>query len=104
MALRLDDSSFEDPADEFGLGVRVGLAVFRKAARERKLLNLLARALGAKAILEFGALGGYSTIWLGRALAHDGRPREHRPGRAEREPGRCAATNLETGTAPMIAT
>ena len=33
-----------------------------------KLLFLLARVQGAKNILEFGTLGGYSTIWLARAL------------------------------------
>jgi O-methyltransferase len=37
------------------------------------LLNLLAKALGAGAILEFGTLGGYSTIWLARALTEGGR-------------------------------
>jgi predicted O-methyltransferase YrrM len=37
-----------------------------------KLLHLLARAIGAKTILEFGTLGGYSTIWLARALPDDG--------------------------------
>jgi predicted O-methyltransferase YrrM len=38
-----------------------------------KLLQLLAQALGARTVLEFGTLGGYSTIWLGRALPADGR-------------------------------
>lgn len=38
-----------------------------------KLLNLLARTLGARTILEFGTLGGYSTIQLARALPDDGR-------------------------------
>jgi predicted O-methyltransferase YrrM len=38
-----------------------------------KLLNLLARSIGAKRILEIGTLGGYSTIWLARALAPGGR-------------------------------
>lgn len=38
-----------------------------------KLLNLLARAIGARTILEFGTLGGYSTIQLARALPADGR-------------------------------
>jgi predicted O-methyltransferase YrrM len=38
-----------------------------------KLLNLLARTLDARAILEFGTLGGYSTIWLARALPEGGR-------------------------------
>jgi predicted O-methyltransferase YrrM len=38
-----------------------------------KLLHLLARATGARRILEVGTLGGYSTIWLARALPPDGR-------------------------------
>src|SRR5215217_7051908 len=38
-----------------------------------KLLNLLARIQGARKILEIGTLGGYSTIWLARALPADGR-------------------------------
>lgn len=37
-----------------------------------KLLHLLARMSGAKRILEVGTLGGYSTIWLARALPSDG--------------------------------
>jgi predicted O-methyltransferase YrrM len=38
-----------------------------------KMLHLLARAVGARRILEVGTLGGYSTIWLARALPSDGR-------------------------------
>ena len=38
-----------------------------------KLLQLLARSQGARRILEIGTLGGYSTIWLARALPSDGR-------------------------------
>ncbi|HEY1724552.1 MAG TPA: O-methyltransferase [Steroidobacteraceae bacterium] len=38
-----------------------------------KLLHLLARACRARTILEIGTLGGYSTIWLARALPEDGR-------------------------------
>jgi len=38
-----------------------------------RLLTLLARAIGARTILEFGTLGGYSTIHLARALPADGR-------------------------------
>jgi predicted O-methyltransferase YrrM len=38
-----------------------------------KLLHLLARAQGARDILEIGTLGGYSTIWLARAMPADGR-------------------------------
>jgi predicted O-methyltransferase YrrM len=37
------------------------------------LLELLARACGARAILEIGTLEGYSTLWLARALPPDGR-------------------------------
>ena len=37
-----------------------------------KLLQVLARGCGARRILEVGTLGGYSTIWLGRALPADG--------------------------------
>jgi len=37
-----------------------------------KLLQLIARMVGARRILEVGTLGGYSTIWLARALPEDG--------------------------------
>ncbi|HEX4252073.1 MAG TPA: O-methyltransferase [Pseudonocardia sp.] len=37
-----------------------------------KLLSLLATATGARRILEIGTLGGYSTIWLARALPAGG--------------------------------
>lgn len=43
------------------------------APNQGKLLHLLARIQGAKRILEIGTLGGYSTIWLARALPSDGR-------------------------------
>lgn len=42
------------------------------APNQGKLLGLLAGAMGARRILEIGTLGGYSTIWLGRALPADG--------------------------------
>ncbi|GAA2311703.1 O-methyltransferase [Streptomyces kunmingensis] len=41
-------------------------------ATNGKLLHLLARIRGARRILEIGTLGGYSTIWLARALPADG--------------------------------
>jgi predicted O-methyltransferase YrrM len=43
------------------------------APNQGKLLHLLARIQGAKRILEIGTLGGYSTIWLARALPHNGK-------------------------------
>lgn len=42
------------------------------SATQGKFLQLLARMVNAKKILELGTLGGYSTIWLGRALPADG--------------------------------
>lgn len=50
-----------------------GLPGIQVSPPQGKLLQLLARAVGAKTILEFGTLGAYSTIWLGRALPADGR-------------------------------
>lgn len=40
---------------------------------EGKLLHLLARSINARRVLEIGTLGGYSTIWMARALPADGR-------------------------------
>lgn len=54
-------------------GEEAGLPQIQVSAPQGKLLHLLARTLGAKSILEFGTLAGYSTIWLGRALAEGGR-------------------------------
>src|ERR1700692_4453945 len=50
-----------------------GLPSIQVASNQGKLLMLLARAQGARRILEIGTLGGYSTIWLARALPSDGR-------------------------------
>jgi predicted O-methyltransferase YrrM len=50
-----------------------GLQPISVTAPQGKLLHLLARMIGARRILEIGTLGGYSTIWLGRALPPDGR-------------------------------
>ena len=37
-----------------------------------KFLEILARATGARRVLEIGTLGGFSTLWLARALSEDG--------------------------------
>src|SRR5437588_9701560 len=42
-------------------------------ANQGKLLHILARLIAARRVLEIGTLGGYSTIWLARALPKDGR-------------------------------
>lgn len=50
-----------------------GLPEIAVAPNQGKLLHLLARVHGARSVLEIGTLGGYSTIWLARALPADGR-------------------------------
>lgn len=53
--------------------VAAGLPAIQVSAVEGRLLQLLARTAGARDILEIGTLGGYSAIWLARALGADGR-------------------------------
>ena len=50
-----------------------GLPPINITPNQGKFLHLLARAMSARTILEIGTLGGYSTIWLARALPADGR-------------------------------
>lgn len=50
-----------------------GLPAISVSAPQGKMLHVLARTVGAKRILEIGTLGGYSTIWMARALAPGGR-------------------------------
>ena len=50
-----------------------GLPAIDVSPAQGKLLMLLARMGGARRILEVGTLGGYSTIWLARALPEGGR-------------------------------
>lgn len=50
-----------------------GLPTIQVSPAQGKLLCLLAKSGGAKNILEIGTLGGYSTIWMARALPDDGR-------------------------------
>jgi predicted O-methyltransferase YrrM len=64
-----------DPALDAALRASeaAGLPAHNVAPNQGKLLMLLARIQGAHTILEIGTLGGYSTIWLARALPADGR-------------------------------
>jgi predicted O-methyltransferase YrrM len=64
-----------DPALEAALAASdaAGLPAISVAPNEGKLLYLLARLRGARRILEIGTLGGYSTIWLARALPDGGK-------------------------------
>jgi predicted O-methyltransferase YrrM len=50
-----------------------GLPPISVSPGQGQLLQVLARGLGARRILEIGTLGGYSTIWLARALPPGGR-------------------------------
>nr|WP_278430259.1 O-methyltransferase [Brevibacillus laterosporus] len=51
---------------------KAGMPAIDVAPNQGKLLYLLAKIRGAKKILEIGTLGGYSSIWLARALPQDG--------------------------------
>ena len=64
-----------DPALEAALqaSTAAGLPAINVAPNQGKLLHLFARMQGARRILEIGTLGGYSTIWLARALPADGK-------------------------------
>ncbi len=50
-----------------------GLPLIAVSAAQGKQLYLTALSIGAKRILEIGTLGGYSTIWMARALPADGK-------------------------------
>jgi predicted O-methyltransferase YrrM len=49
-----------------------GLPAIDVSPGQGKFLNLMVRISGAKRVLEVGTLGGYSTVWMGRALPADG--------------------------------
>jgi predicted O-methyltransferase YrrM len=49
-----------------------GLPPMDVSAVQGKFLNLMVRITGARRVLELGTLGGYSTIWMARALPADG--------------------------------
>jgi predicted O-methyltransferase YrrM len=51
---------------------KAGLPDIAVAPNQGKLLHLMARMIGARRILEVGTLGGYSAIWLARALPPGG--------------------------------
>lgn len=64
------DAALQDALDA---SAAAGLPSIQVAPNQGKLLMLLAGTMGARRILEIGTLGGYSTIWLARALPPDGR-------------------------------
>jgi predicted O-methyltransferase YrrM len=71
---------------------KAGLPQIAVTASQGKLLHLMVKMAGARRILEVGTLGGYSAIWLARALPEGGSllSLEVEPKHAE-----VARTNLE---------
>src|SRR6201981_2066797 len=67
--------SLSDPALDAAVAANKSaeLPAIDVAPNQGKLLQLLARMVGARRILEIGTLGGYSTIWLARGLPAGGR-------------------------------
>jgi predicted O-methyltransferase YrrM len=65
----------DDPAFEAILAANAaaGLPAIDVSPAQGALLALFARMLGARAVLEIGTLGGYSTLWIARALPAGGR-------------------------------
>jgi len=71
-----------------------GLPHIDVSAPQGKMLYLVARSLHPKRILEVGTLGGYSTVWLARALAPGGRLVSFE---IERRHAEIAASNVARG-------
>jgi len=70
-----DELGLTDPVLEAALASNAegGLPAIDVTAAQGKLLYMLAMLAGARRILEIGTLGGYSTIWMGRALPPNGK-------------------------------
>jgi predicted O-methyltransferase YrrM len=101
-----------DPLLEAALeaSAAAGLPPIQVSASQGKLLHLLALAHGSRRILEVGTLGGYSTLWLARALPPDGHliTLELEPRHAEVARGNIAraglAERIELRIGPALAT
>ena len=89
---------------------REGLRPINISANSGQLLHLLALLSGAQRILEIGTLGGYSAIWLARALPPDGKLisleiDEHHAAVARRNVAQAGlATKVEVRVGPALAT
>ncbi|MEJ4044494.1 O-methyltransferase [Erwinia sp. SLM-02] len=81
-----------------------GLPPIDVAPNLGKLLYLLAKITGARRILEIGTLGGYSTIWLARALPEDGKviTLEYQPRHAEIASHNIRRAGLETKVTILV--
>lgn len=95
-----------DPALDAALAANAaaGLPDIDVSPAQGRMLELLARMQGARAILEIGTLGGYSTICLARALPADGRlvSLEIDPHHAATARGNIAAAGLTDWVEVMV--
>jgi predicted O-methyltransferase YrrM len=62
----------EDSAAALAANAAAQLPAIDVSPAQGKFLHLLARSIGARRVLEIGTLGGYSTIWLARAVGEEG--------------------------------
>jgi len=84
-----------------------GLPAIQVSPPQGRLLEMLARAIGARRILEIGTLGGYSTLWLARGVTSGGKlitiendPKHADVARANfARAGRSSAIDLRVGAA-----
>ena len=100
------DRAFEDwlaPSDDAlnhatAAATRAGLPEIAVAPAQGRLLQVIARSIEARRILEVGTLAGYSAIWLARALPAGGRlvTLELDPARADLARGNLAFAGLST--------
>ena len=88
-----------------------GLPAIAVAPNQGKLLHLLAVTAGARSILEVGTLGGYSTIWLARALPAGGKlvtceyePRHAKVARANLDRAGFGEDVVDIRVGPALAT
>jgi predicted O-methyltransferase YrrM len=58
----------DDPVAALAANAAAGLRPIDVSPAQGKFLSLLVRMIGARRVLEVGTLGGYSTIWMARAL------------------------------------
>jgi predicted O-methyltransferase YrrM len=81
-----------------------GLPQIAVAPSHGKLLHILALSIGARRVLEIGTLGGYSTIWLARALPAGGEliSLEFDPKHAEVARGNLKHAGLDTKVEVMV--
>jgi len=86
----------DDPSWVLAANAAAGLPAIDVSPAQGKFLALLARMTGARRVLEVGTLGGYSTVWIARALPEGGRltTLEAHPHHAEVARANLAAAGL----------